>query len=136
MKKHKLCYIDGNKAWFTDNFEKQWGDDWDDAPYEHNAEQPYDHWSELFEDNEDMFKRKFKHHPISLKALYFELPDYWGYLPCDNFCNSPYSVKDINNHAVAWIHTEDFNIPAGISMEVFIDVIKNHGGIIYLPKEG
>lgn len=21
---YKLCYVDGHKAWFTNNFEKQW----------------------------------------------------------------------------------------------------------------
>ena len=24
IKKYKLCYIDWNKAWFTDNFKEQW----------------------------------------------------------------------------------------------------------------
>ena len=43
---YKLCYIDGNKAYFTDNFKRQRGDDWNDAPYEHNAEPPYDHYYE------------------------------------------------------------------------------------------
>ncbi len=28
MEYYKLCYVEGNKAWFTNNFEKQWGDDW------------------------------------------------------------------------------------------------------------
>lgn len=33
-----LCYVDGGKAYFTtQKLEDQWGDDWDDAPYEHNA---------------------------------------------------------------------------------------------------
>ena len=51
---YKLCYVDGNKAWFTNNFEKQWGDDWNDRPYEHNAGLPYDHWSELIKENGDI----------------------------------------------------------------------------------
>lgn len=50
-KEFKLCYVEGNKAWFTDNFENQWGDDWDDKPYEDNAGYPYDNWSEIIEDN-------------------------------------------------------------------------------------
>ena len=45
------------------------GDDWDDAPYEHNAEPPYHSWSELIEDNEDFRKRKYKHHQIKIKTL-------------------------------------------------------------------
>ena len=73
---YKLCYVDGNKAWFTNNFEKQWGDDWNDRPYEYNAGLPYDHWSELLEDNENVFKRKFKDHEIKHKVLYFEVDDW------------------------------------------------------------
>ena len=131
---YKLCYVDRNKAWFTNNFEKQWGDDWDDAPYEHNAGLPYDHWSELIEDNEDIFKRKWKHHEIKHKVLYFETEDWDEVLPCDNFSNSPYSVEAINKQAVAWIHTDKYNILAGTTMEEFIDIIEKHGGRIYLPR--
>lgn len=131
---YKLCYIDGNKAWFTSNFEHQWGDDWNDAPYEHNAEQPYDHWSGLIEDNEDMFKRKWKKHTIKHKTLYFEIP-YYSYLPCDNFLNSPYSVEDINKNKVPWIKTEDFKIVAGTSIEIFKAIVKQYGGKIYTEEE-
>lgn len=135
MEYYKLCYIEGNKAWFTNNFEKQWGDDWNDKPYEHNAGYPYEHWSELIEDNEDIFKRKFKHHPIKLKTLYFETNDWSEARPCDNYTNSPYSVEDINKQAIAWLHTDKFNILAGTTYENFIDIIEKHGGTIYLPKE-
>lgn len=135
MEEYKLCYVDGNKAWFTNNFEKQWGDDWDDKPYEHNAGEPYDDWSELIEDNEDWTKRKFKIHKIKHKILYFETRYWTETRPCDNFCNSPYSVKDINNQAVAWIHTDKYNILAGTTYEDFINIIEKYGGQVYLPKE-
>lgn len=65
MEQYRLCYIDGNKAWFTDNFDRQWGDDWDDRPYQCNAEEPYDSWRE-----------EYKEHPINLKTLYFETNDW------------------------------------------------------------
>ena len=40
----RLCYVDGPWAWFTtrDPFTEQWGDDWDDAPYQDNAGDPYE----------------------------------------------------------------------------------------------
>lgn len=110
------------------------GDDWDDAPYEHNAGEPYNYWSELIEDNEDIFKRKYKHHEIKHKVLYFETESNM-ILPCDNYLNSPYSVEDINKQAVAWIHTDDFNILAGTTIENFIDILERHGGKVFLPKE-
>jgi hypothetical protein len=122
---YKLCYIDGNCAYFTNNFENQWGDDWNDAPYEHNAGEPY-------ERNYKVKLATGDYEKIKIKTLYFELPRYWNYLPCDHFTNSPYSVEDINKGAVAWIHTKDFNIHAGTKMEDFIDVVKKHGGKVFL----
>ena len=42
MKEPILCYVKGPWAYFTTQpLKKQWGDDWDDAPYEHNAGEPY-----------------------------------------------------------------------------------------------
>jgi hypothetical protein len=46
-----------------------------------------------------------------------------------------YSVEDINKQAVAWIHTDKFNILAGTTYENFIDIIEKNDGRIYLPKE-
>ncbi len=132
MEYYKLCYVEGNKAWFTNNFEKQWGDDWNDRPYEHNAGLPYEHWNELIEDNEDIFKRKYKEHKIKHKILYFEVDDWNDQRPCDM---GRYSVEDINKQAVAWIHTDKFNILAGTTYENFIDIIEKNGGRVYLPKE-
>lgn len=135
MEIYKLCYIDGNKAWFTNNFDKQWGDDWDDAPYEHNAGSPYDHWSELIEDNEDIIKRKWKHHEIKHKVLYFETDGFSEMLPCDKYINSPYSVEAINKQEVPWLIADGFEIFAGTTYENFIDIIEKHNGKIFLPKE-
>lgn len=131
----KLCYIKGNKAWFTNDFEHCWGDDFDDRPYECNAGEPYESWSELIEDNEDILKNKYIHHPIELKTLYFETNDWSERQPCDGFLNSPYSVEDINKGAIAWLHTDKYNILAGTPIEDFIDIVERYGGVIYLKKE-
>lgn len=40
-KMYKLCYVEDNILYFTDDFEHQWADGWDDAPYQHNAGTPY-----------------------------------------------------------------------------------------------
>lgn len=128
-KEYRLCYVDGQKAWFTDNFEKQWGDDWNDKPYECNAGEPYNSWSELIEDNEDIFKRKYKHHQIKLKTLYFETNDWSEQKPCDM---GRFSVEDINKGTIAWVHTDKFNILAGTEIEEFIKIIKENGGKIYM----
>lgn len=129
--KYKLCFIKGQKAYFTNNFEKQWGDDWNDKPYEHNAGEPYTDYSELIEDNEDIFKRKYKHHPIKLKTLYFETNDWTETRPCDNYLNSPYSVEDINKRIIPWLHTSKFFILARTTMKDFIKIILDNGGNIW-----
>jgi len=126
----KLCYIDGNKAWFTNNFEKQWGDDWNDSPYECNAGEPYDHWSELIEDNEDIFKRKWKHHKIKHKVLFFETNDWSENLPLNG-----YSVESVNKGKIAWLSTDKFNIYAGTSYKEFIKTIEENGGTVYIPRK-
>ena len=38
----KLCYCSNNIMYFTSDMTAQWGDDWDDCPYEHNAGKPYE----------------------------------------------------------------------------------------------
>jgi len=39
--KSALCYVSGPWAYFTTQaLNKQWGDDWDDAPYEQMREDP------------------------------------------------------------------------------------------------
>ena len=38
----KLCYCANNIMYFTSDMTAQWGDDWDDRPYEHNAGSPYE----------------------------------------------------------------------------------------------
>lgn len=118
-KEYKLCYIDENKAWFTDDFENQWGDDWNDRPYECNAGEPYDSW---YKDG--------KKHKINHKTLYFETTE-WETKPCNM---GSFSVEDINKKAVAWIHTDDFNILAGTTYEDFIEIIEKHGGQVYVPR--
>lgn len=132
MEIYRLCYVEGNKAWFTNDFEHQWGDDWNDRPYEHNAGWPYDFWHELIEDNVELSKRKFKEHKIKHKILHFEVESWNDQRPCEV---GEYSVEDINKQAIAWIHTDKFNILAGTKYEDFIDTIEKNGGKIYLPND-
>ena len=114
-----LCYIEDNFAYFTNNLKDQWGDDWDDKPYEHNAGPPYEH---------DEFK-------ITKLAFQSELET-----PAERpGLNSLYSVQEINNKKTPWLSGKTpiryVEIYAGTTMEVFIDVILNSGGEIYLKLE-
>lgn len=132
-KEFKLCYIeDTNKAWFTDCFEHQWGDDWNDKPYECNAGTPYDHWSELIEDNPHIWKRVWKHNPINHKVLYFETEDWSQRTPSDD---GEYSVEEINKGRIAWLSTDNYNIFAGTTYNDFIQIIEENGGTVYVPRK-
>lgn len=128
---YKLCYVKNNKAWFTSNFEKQWGDDWGDIPYEYNAGEPYDHWDEEIPHKYPVITKEYKEHKIEHKIVFFDLSYYDFKLPYDGFNNSPFSVRDINNKAIAWIRGNDFNILAGTTYKEFCEIIESHGGKIY-----
>lgn len=89
---------------------EQWGDDWNDAPYEHNAERVYDRY---VEDTKDVF--------VDFDFSVLE--------PCSGTINSGYSKEDMIKRRVpclivvndkifdedssAWVHSHDFRYWAG-----------------------
>ena len=83
-------------AYFTPvSLDEQWGDDWDDAPYEHNAGTPYD---DILVDKERT-EIEILQVPFAVKSYNFSLPNDFAYGG-----NSPFAVVDINHGAVAWIY--------------------------------
>lgn len=128
----KLCYVDKyGFAWFTTcPLELQWGDDWDDAPYEHNAGPPYDH-----------HRKSRGMEPINhetLKVAYESDHE----TPSSNHCNSPWSVKSINAGNVAWLSVPNWKLDddtmkpilAGTSLRDFERLIHEAGGEVYYPS--
>lgn len=114
----RLCYIDAPWAWFTSAGDKQWGDDWNDAPYQHNAGDPY------LVEGEVLFKVAFEGP--------FELP-------CE-YTENYYSVQNINSFAVPWLRPLDapFDteaIFAGTTYQMFVDKVVKAGGRIYVELE-
>ncbi|MBO6271749.1 hypothetical protein J6O48_03095 [bacterium] len=102
--------------YFTNNLSKQWGDDWDDAPYEHNAEIPYDNETDIiripvrieytainnFLNDDEVEKQpddspewEIKYNNYSKADL--KTPKDYGYY------NSPFSVDMINAKAIPWL---------------------------------
>lgn len=119
IKEYKLCYVDDSFAYFTRlPLSKQWGDDWNDAPYEHNAGEPYN------DDGADIIRL----------AYHGDLQT-----PCSGYSNSPYSVKDINLGAAAWLYDRygktGVVIHAGISVEGFINLVRKANGRVYSEVE-
>lgn len=127
-KNYKLCYVDGNKAYFTNDFKHCWGDDWNDIPYECNAGEPYRSWSELIKDNENILEKRYIHHPIEIKIIYFETNDFSEKRPCDV---DRFSVEMINNRNIPWIETDEYKIFGGTDYETFKKTILENNGEIY-----
>lgn len=117
----ELCYVEGNMAYFTtQGVNKQWGDDWDDAPYEFNAGPPYGP------------REGIDDHYWQIIKIGWEGP---FMTPEDRCLNSEYSVLDINSGKVPWlsepyIHNEE--IWAGEPLGEFCRKIIQNGGKIYV----
>jgi hypothetical protein len=152
MKNYKLCYIENNFAYFTtQELDKQTGDDWNDAPYEHNAGTPYEprifyytdgrREKDLTEWNEDGTP-KFEIYKVAYDYCGAETPAQIA------GSNSRYSVDMINAKLIPWLTVFSWSAPpdwhskhvnkalyAGASLEEFITFIEECGGTVYLPKE-
>lgn len=131
---YKLCYVDSSEymgepmtLYFTelDDVTKQWGDDWDDKPYEHNAGTPY---TEDY-NKEEMYVKDGKGYypPIDIYKIVVDA-DYNIITPRTNQLNSPYCVKDINECVVPWLTITDKDdnsvfIKAGTKLKDVIDIL-------------
>lgn len=111
-----LVYVDPSAeadlgvAWFCAD-PGVWGDDWDDAPWEHNAGRPYS-WD--------------------ARVIWYE--GSWE-RPGQHELNSRWSVTDINAGAAPWLVTrwagedgrQTFAIPAGVTVEEFCQTMQRAG---------
>ena len=86
MDSYKLCYVSGCWVYFTTQaLDKQWGDDWNDAPYEHNAGSPYE-W------RLGSTEPEYKILKLAYEGPFEE--------PCGYSSNRYYSVEMINRGAI------------------------------------
>ena len=139
MKNYKLCYIENNFAYFTtEDLDKQWGDDWDDAPYEHNAGEPY---APSYRHYADGRTDKFPEHWNEDGTPKWEIMKIAFYCPSAATpqetagMNSPYSVQMINNKLIPWLTVyPDKALFAGASIEEFVEFIEESGGEVFFPK--
>lgn len=102
-KQYKLCYVCDNILYFTDNFKNQWGDDWNDIPYEHNAEEPYDR--RYYTEYDDEWCKE--HGKGNIRYIAFKGGNYYIKEPKDGCCNSPYSVEMINKKVIPWLYCDE-----------------------------
>jgi hypothetical protein len=129
-----LCYVEGAFAYFTTQpLEKQWGDDWNDAPYEHNAGRPYE-WREDYDGKNG--KPRWEITKVAFESP-LETPSDMGGI------NSGWSVEQINAKETAWLTDPAYGqrpritrpvVWAGVTIDEFIRLIETEGGTVYLPR--
>ena len=103
-----------------DDCNDYWGDDWDDAPYEHNAGQVY-----------QRYIQGYVEFTFPLKYSVCE--------PCDDYFNSPYSKEDMKNGKVPCltISTEpEIKIYFGDNIDEISKQIIERGGFKILDMRG
>jgi hypothetical protein len=116
----RLCYVDGPWAWFTtrDPFTEQWGDDWNDAPYQDNAGDP----------NEWRPDRGVPEYRL-LKVAY----DGPLYTPADRGLSR--SVQEINETGLPWLLSQyvpaEVEILGGALFHEFERTVRQVGGRVY-----
>lgn len=114
---YKLCYVEDDtwgtyKLWFSKNdLTLVWGDDWNDAPYEHNAGAPYregNHYVKII---------------IEVDNDFLKTPRY-------GYHNSPFTIEDINNRKqIPWLRTDFDNIYAGATYREVLDKLNKYPDI-------
>lgn len=98
---YKLFYVDPHSKdscpevhFTTGKVSEEWGDDWNDAPWEHNAGRPYQNGGGQY-----FVMRIESGHNSNIKT-----PDEYA-----NYANSPYSVEMINKGLVPWMSVDIWN---------------------------
>lgn len=122
-----LCYVRDQWAFFTTQpLSDQWGDDWNDAPYEHNAGDPYSWLVSSGKPEYEIIRVAYIAHMETPAELANG--------------NSHYSVEDINRGDVAWLRPYSNNsrgkpIFAGVTVEEFKRAIWQIRGDVYVAAE-
>ena len=112
----RLCYVEDAFAWFTTQpLSKQWGDDWNDAPYEHNAGIPYG------------WRTGSTGDPYELLSVGF-------HVSAETPAGYSVSVEQINGGERPWLKPyRGDGLMAGASLEDFIAFCHANRGQVFLP---
>lgn len=125
----KLCYVSHPWAYFTSQaLADQWGDDWNDAPYDCNAGEPYE-WRAGSDQPEYQVMRVAFDGPLET--------------PGDREINCRLSVRAINEGRAPWLSLSTFSdvieghkpvLMAGASLDEFFEFVEVHYGEVYVKR--
>lgn len=146
-----LCMVKGDTMYFTtQEIERQWGDDWDDAPWQHNAGNPYTPIATAASFNKDTGQWETRLYtvnpdgsiPWSVYSCYWAGPFYspsldaeWG---TSERARKFYSAEQLNAGVLPWLeHDPDDGTPvqklmAGMPYTAVRALVERCGGIIGL----
>ena len=146
---YKLCFVrtlDGDNAhvlFFTPfDARNVTGDDWDDAPYEHNASEPYYAKLGSYKDVHSKKETTVVMEDVGdkmVKVLIYGYETATLVSPCSYALNSNYSVEDINRGVVPWITakwSENKTVREEVIMAnaTYAEVVEKLSNVVYLPK--
>lgn len=126
----QLCYVDleGHRLFFTDNYARQWGDDWEDRPYWCNAGEPY----EVGLDGADEGTNEGRITVIFCQNHGLHLPLSWG-------ADMPeLSVQDFKDHNIPWLHKigdRSKGLMPGTTLRGALQFLQGVGAEIFVPAE-
>jgi len=111
----RLCIIRNDFACFVSDYENVRGDDWNDAPYDCNADWPYKEFEQI--------------------KVYFEDGNCF-YRPGTSWTQY-YSLDTMRKYKIPFIicANDGGNIIPGMTLKAFIEIIKANGGAVYELKE-
>ena len=125
----RLCYVEGSWAWFANTDPRNiWGDDFDDAPFEHNCGQPYT-WSKGMNGFAGL---PLEEYDLIKLAWLADLN-----MPNAGKLNSDWSAEMINRGKVPWLCSPTWaktkiEIWAGTTIAEFIRLVNEVDGEIYV----
>jgi hypothetical protein len=147
----RLCYVEGETAYFTSGaMADAWGDDWNDAPYEHNAGAPYEPGARHARQGTYLPAKEWLAGGIPkwqiLRVKFSDAKDEIS-LPFEGYNNQKHwSVEQVNSGMVPWLqvwkhsyeggsHVVD-ELGAGATFPQFCEFITSHGGLVWIPLTG
>jgi len=124
----QLCYVELPFVWFTMNLCEQSGDDWNDVPFEYNAEPPS--------------LRRGQDWEIFRVAIFANPYNYELLTPDSGYYGGPWSVDDINAGATPWLRLTDLHcqhltmasLMAGTTYAEFKEFAARYGLFIWLDE--
>lgn len=130
MREAVLCYAENSRAYFTTKkLSEQWGDDWNDAPFDCNAGRPYTY--------DPASEHDQKQDSWDILVCYWAGP---FTIPSGQLSNPGVSVEQINSGRVAWLWPEEDyakypSIPAGVTYHEFRSQVETQGGTVGVLKK-